>query len=116
MTPCVSVHTTCPARETAAALGRQAVEAGLAACAQLTGPIRSFYRWKGDIEIAEEWRCTLKTTRERWPDVAAFIRSSHVYELPEITVEALDGTAEYLAWVTDAVRPAAVPPLSGGDR
>lgn len=104
MTPCVSVITTCPGSESAAALCRQAVDAGLAACAQVSGPIRSFYRWEGEVKIAEEWRCTLKTTRERWPEIATFVRSHHVYELPEISLEALDGTADYLAWIADAVR------------
>ena len=103
MTPCVEVATTVADRELARRIGAGAVEAGLAACAQVTGPVWSSYRWRGGVEQAEEWRCSMKTTGAAWPALASFIRAEHPYELPEIVVTPLDGTAEYLAWVSSSV-------------
>lgn len=103
MTPCVEVTTTLPDRDAARQLGTRAVEARLAACAQVTGPVLSVYRWRGEVQDAEEWRCSLKTTGEAWPALAAFLRGEHPYELPEIVVAPLDGTTEYLAWVQSCV-------------
>jgi periplasmic divalent cation tolerance protein len=38
------------------------VDLRLAACAQVSGPMQSTYRWEGKIENAEEWLCTAKTS------------------------------------------------------
>lgn len=103
MTPCVEITTTVTDREVARRIGTGAVEAGLAACAQVTGPVWSIYRWQGQVEEAEEWRCSMKTIGAAWPALAGFIRREHPYELPEIVVAPLDGTAEYLAWVSSSV-------------
>lgn len=103
MTPCVEVTTTVADREVARRIGAGAVEAGLAACAQVTGPVWSSYRWRGEVAEAEEWRCSMKTTGAAWPALARFIRDAHPYELPEIVVAPLDGSAEYLAWVSSSV-------------
>lgn len=103
MTPCVEVTTTVADRDVARRIGASAVEAGLAACAQVAGPVWSIYRWHDRIEQAEEWRCSMKTIGAAWPALASFIRGQHPYELPEIVVAPLDGTAEYLAWVGSSV-------------
>ncbi len=103
MTPCVEVSTTVADREVARRIGAGAVEARLAACAQVTGPVQSTYRWRDRVEETEEWCCTMKTIGAAWPALASFIRGEHPYELPEIVVAPLDGTAEYLAWVSSNI-------------
>lgn len=103
MTPCVEVTTTLPDRDAARQLGTRAVEARLAACAQVSGPVLSVYRWQGVVREAEEWRCSLKTISAAWPALVTFLRGEHPYELPEIVVAPLDGTTEYLAWVQSCV-------------
>ena len=37
----------------------------LIACAQIDGPVRSYYRWDGKLNDVEEWRVLLKTTSEK---------------------------------------------------
>ena len=44
--------TTVATPEDAARLARGAVEAGLAACVQVEGPVVSHYRWEGRLETA----------------------------------------------------------------
>ena len=57
----IQVVTTTALREEAERIARELVEARLAACAQVVGPIASTYRWQGKIETAEEWQCWVKT-------------------------------------------------------
>ena len=49
------IQVTFDQRETAEKVGRLLVERYLVACAQVSGPVTSCYRWKGKIETAEEW-------------------------------------------------------------
>jgi periplasmic divalent cation tolerance protein len=102
------VVTTCPDRESADALARGLVGEGLAACVSILPAVRSVYRWKGALEVADELLLLVKTRADRYPAVEAEIRARHPYELPEIVgvpVEA--GLAAYLAWVDDCVSPPA---------
>jgi periplasmic divalent cation tolerance protein len=99
----VEVRTAVATRHDADRLTRDAVAARLAACAHVSGPVTSHYHWKGTLESAEEWRCSFKTTRSRWPDLARYLHEHHPYELPEIIMLPLAGSDAYLAWVTDEV-------------
>jgi periplasmic divalent cation tolerance protein len=86
--------------EEALRLGESAVNARLAACANLVAPIRSIYRWKGEVCRETEHLLLLKTTRERLEALTAFLVSSHSYEVPEIlAVSSAGGNAAYLSWV-----------------
>ena len=64
MTDYVQVATTTERREDAERIARALVEARLAACVQVLGPITSVYRWKGSIETSQEWLCTAKSRRD----------------------------------------------------
>jgi periplasmic divalent cation tolerance protein len=99
VTACIEVTTTLPTRAAAEALGAALVESRLAACAQITGPVASVYRWEGAVQHAEEWYCRVKSTRVRYAALAAAIRARHTYDLPEITATPLEGSAEYLTWI-----------------
>jgi periplasmic divalent cation tolerance protein len=102
----VQVTTTCGSREEADRLAGALVEERLAACAQVTGPVGSRYRWKGVVEQAEEWTCQLKTTQRRLPALLARIKVLHSYETPEILATSIDdGDPAYLTWVEEQVQP-----------
>jgi len=97
----VQVQFTAPSLEEAGRLGRMVVEARLAACAQVAGPITSTYWWEGEVTSAAEWVCTLKTTSRRVPELLGALRDAHPYEVPELVVtELAGGDAAYLHWVT----------------
>lgn len=82
-----------------------AVEARLAACAQVSGPITSTYWWNGEIESTVEWVCALKTTTAHVVPLMARLRDAHSYDTPEIIVTAIeDGDPDYLEWITDVTR------------
>jgi periplasmic divalent cation tolerance protein len=92
------VNITCGSHDEAAAIADALVNARLVACAHLT-PIASVYEWKSVVEHDDEVLLTAITGVERFDAIADLVRSMHSYELPAITLVAVSGTAEYLAWV-----------------
>ncbi len=110
MTEFISVNTTTATKLEAQEIAEALVTHRLAACAQVSGPIESVYRWQGDVEHAAEWFCTAKTHKSLFHEVEARIRSLHSYECPEITALPIaGGSADYLAWLNDQLteeRPA----------
>lgn len=98
----LTVLTTTDAPEKAEALARGAVEARAAACAQITGPVTSVYRWKGAVETASEWQVLFKTTGARYDALEAYLLAAHDYDTPEIiATPVVRGSADYLRWVEE---------------
>lgn len=104
MAECVLVTTTVASRDQADQLAGALVRGRLAACAQISGPVASTWRWHGVVEQGDEWVCRLKTTRARLPALETELARLHAYELPELTVIPLGGSRSYLAWIEEAVR------------
>jgi len=110
MTEYVQVITTTEKKEDAERIARALVEARLAACVQVLGPIRSTYRWKGAIETAEEWQCVAKSRAELFDRIDEAVRAVHPYEVPEIlAVPIAAGSRAYLEWLDGQVEGAAPP-------
>ncbi|GGQ15122.1 divalent-cation tolerance protein CutA [Streptomyces roseolilacinus] len=100
MTQVLTVLTTTDGAAKAEALARGAVEARLAACAQVSGPVTSVYRWEGAVETAQEWQVLFKTAAARYDALEEHIRRHHDYATPEIVATpVVRGGADYLAWV-----------------
>ncbi|MDG4864990.1 divalent-cation tolerance protein CutA [Streptomyces sp. T-3] len=96
----LTVLTTTDSAAKAEALARGAVEARLAACTQIAGPVTSVYRWDGAVETAQEWQLLMKTTAERYPALEAWLTAAHDYETPEIiATPVVRGNEAYLEWV-----------------
>jgi periplasmic divalent cation tolerance protein len=102
----LEVTTTTARAADAARIARILVERRLAACVQVSGPVRSTYRWQGRVETAREWLCSMKTTRSRFRELAAAVAELHPYETPElIAVPLATGSRKYLGWLSSSVRP-----------
>ncbi|GGR75146.1 divalent cation tolerance protein [Streptomyces aureoverticillatus] len=98
----LTVLTTTDTPGKADALARGAVDARLAACAQINGPVTSVYRWEGAIDTAREWQVLLKTTTERYEALESWLVRAHDYDTPEIIATPVTrGSAAYLAWVAE---------------
>lgn len=98
------VLTTTDSKEHAQQIARALVERRLAACVNIVGPIESMYRWKEDIESAQEWLLIVKTTTTAFERVREAIRELHSYELPEcVVVPITDGSKDYLNWIRENV-------------
>ncbi|MCT4352814.1 divalent-cation tolerance protein CutA [Streptomyces sp. Je 1-79] len=106
MTLAWTVTTTTDSAAKAQELARGAVEARLAACAQVSGPITSVYHWRNAIETEEEWRILFKTTEARYEELQAHLLAAHDYDTPEIVATAVvRASAAYLEWVEAETAP-----------
>ena len=98
----IQVTTTTETKDHAQTIAQHLVEAKLAACVQIVGPITSTYRWKGKVENTQEWLCLIKTRDVLYNKVEAAIKSKHPYETPEIiAVQIVKGSKEYLQWISE---------------
>ncbi|WP_392841288.1 divalent-cation tolerance protein CutA [Streptomyces sp. LN500] len=102
----LTILTTTDSEEKAHALAQGAVEARLAACAQISAPVTSVYRWRNAIETTEEWQVLFKTVAGRYDELEEHLRAAHDYETPEIiATPVVRGSDRYLAWVTAETAP-----------
>ena len=100
----IQVMTTTETKEQAMDIARHLVEEKLAACVQIPAPIESIYRWKGKVELSQEYLCLIKTREDLFPSVETAIKKLHPYETPEIiAVPIIRGSTEYLTWLDDAL-------------
>jgi periplasmic divalent cation tolerance protein len=102
----LQVQTTTDSRAEAMELGQEAVQARLAACAQVAGPVASTFWWEDGIERAEEWILVLKLPAGRFPELADFLIERHSYDEPEIIATPIvAGSASYLDWIAEETAP-----------
>ena len=100
MTDFVTVTTTVDESDKASGLARGAVEARLAACAQISDPVSSVYWWNGTLDTAREHVVTFKTTAALSDALVDYIKKTHPYDVPEVLVTpVLGGNDAYLSWV-----------------
>ena len=96
--------TTAGSQNEAQAIARALVERRLAACVNIVPGVQSVYRWQGAVESAQEWLLIIKTTAAAFDRVREAVKQLHSYDRPEcICVAVEDGSAEYLAWIGEAV-------------
>ncbi|HSL11282.1 MAG TPA: divalent-cation tolerance protein CutA [Actinomycetota bacterium] len=101
----LQVTCTVDTREAADALAHDVVDLGLAACAQVVGPITSTYRWQGAIETAEEFLLLMKTTDAAFARLRDELVERHPYDVPEVlAMPVADGGRDYLEWISSNVR------------
>lgn len=79
----ILVVTTLHKKADAVRIGKGLLEQRLIACYNLW-PIESSYWWKGDILSEPETMMTLKTTKEHFDAISAYIKEQSGYEVPDI--------------------------------
>jgi len=68
-------------------------------CIQIEGPIRSYYRWQGKPEQAEEYRLTFKCLPTHLDAVSDRVHALHPYSIPQwVVVTATSVSEKYLSW------------------
>ena len=100
----VSVYAIFVDAEEAERIGLAVVEERLGACINILGPVRSIYRWHGNVERSDEVAAIFKTSEAGADGLIARIAALHSYEIPCITAWPVTNVLEpYTAWVEDAV-------------
>ena len=98
------VLVTAPDLRVARRLARTALQARLAACANLIPGLESHYWWRGKIETAREVLLLFKTRANRLRALERLIVAEHPYDTPEFVALPLAAGAErYLAWIASEV-------------
>ena len=98
----VEFHVTFADIDSARRLARAALEARLAACANLVPGVASLYWWQGRIEEETEVLAILKTSRHKADDLAAFVAANHPYETPAIIRHGdVSANAGYERWIEE---------------
>ncbi len=105
MSEYIQVLTTVDSREKAEEIAGKLLNAKLAACIQIIGPVKSMYWWKGVIEDSQEWICLVKTKAEMYSEVEKMIKNIHSYEVPEIiAIPVIQGYDKYLQWLISELK------------
>ena len=100
----LSVYAVFANTEEAERIGHAVVKERLAACVNIFPPVRSIYRWKGEIETADEVGAIFKTHHWRSDALMERIAQLHSYDVPCIVawpIEKIVGS--YADWVEDSV-------------
>ncbi len=105
MTDKIVILSTCATQEEAEKLARILLDARLAACVNVIPRIRSYYRWKGAIESADECLLVVKSSRELIGSIGAVLEKEHSYEVPELlALPVVEGATNYLNWLLANLR------------
>ena len=94
------VLTTVPNLEEGGQLADKIVNSKFAACVQILPRMSSIFFWEGQVHREDENLVLIKTTREKYPELEAFINENHSYDVPEIVaVESSNVSAKYREWL-----------------
>ncbi len=103
----VLITTTSGDHNIAEQIAAELIDRRLVACAQVSVPVKSIYRWEGAVEFTEEVVLQLKTTASHVVAVQQTIERLHPYDVPEvIVVPIIGGSDSYLEWIRDETRQA----------
>jgi periplasmic divalent cation tolerance protein len=101
----IVVSTTVENRADAERIASILIERRLVACAQISSPLTSMYRWQGKIVTAEEFLLTVKTRKSLYETLVKVLRQEHPYKVPEIIGQEMEMVDErYRSWVAEETR------------
>ena len=98
------ITTTMEQKEDAERIAVLLLEKRLVACAQISTPITSVYRWHGEVTKATEVVLSLKTLRHHYSAIEQILLQEHPYEIPEIiSQENVSASESYFKWLEGEV-------------
>lgn len=97
--PC-AVVITAPDAEWLADFTKQLVMDRLCSTAHNIAPIRSIYRWRGEVHDTQEARAVLHTRASLVQRIVERTNAEHPYEVPGVSaLPIIDGSPAYLEWI-----------------
>jgi periplasmic divalent cation tolerance protein len=89
-------------------IGRTLVGERLAACVNIF-PITSIFRWKDNIDEANEFGIIVKTRSDTVKKIEKRVKEIHSYEVPCVVSMKIDeGSEKYLEWIHESVDDAKI--------
>ncbi len=94
------ISTTVEHKEDAERIADLLLARRLVACAQISAPIASVYRWREEITTANEFILSLKTLPQHYALIEEVLLQEHPYEIPEIIAQEIPLVSNsYSQWV-----------------
>jgi periplasmic divalent cation tolerance protein len=91
---------TYPAKQSAEKIAYLLITDKLTACINILPGITSTYRWRYQIESAQEHLLPIKSNMGSYPMLETAFKAHHPYEIPEIiAILMVNGLPEYLNWI-----------------
>jgi len=104
MTQYCLVYITTKDEEEANRIGKALVSEKLAACVNFH-PIKSIFRWQGEISQEDEVAMLAKTKAELVDELVSRVKELHSYEVPCIVVLPVEkGNPDFLEWISQATK------------
>ena len=99
----IAILVNAASEQQAISIANALVSEELAACANIVSPIRSVYRWQGEVHDETEHLMVIKTRASLFASVEARVKALHSYEVPEvIALPIVAGSQSYLDWIFDS--------------
>lgn len=96
------VYITVPEEKACAEIACGLVSAGLAAGANMAGPVTSWYRWQGKLIQAREWQIFAQTTESGFEALARYVTEHHPHRVPCIIATGIAaGHPPFLEWIRE---------------
>jgi periplasmic divalent cation tolerance protein len=77
----------------------------LIACANIIGPVSSYFHWSGKIDCAVEFLMIMKSRSDLFGELEQRVRALHGYEVPEVlAVPICDGSKAYFDWMMGVLK------------
>ena len=96
----IVVIVTTTSEKEAEKIAKRVLKERLIACANIIGPVSSFFHWSGKMEKAEEYLIFMKSRKDLFEKLAETVKALHSYEVPEIIVlPIVEGSKAYLDWL-----------------
>ena len=110
---CVEVVITAKDADWLADLIRALVDDRLAACGQITDPLRTVYRRDGKVQDEPQARAALHTQTSSVSDIVDRIDRDHPGSVTNVVaMQLIDGNDEYLRWIVQETTPGAGEPVA----
>jgi len=94
------VYVTTESRDKAIEIGRALVGERLAACANVSGPITSIFRWDGAVQEGDEHVLIAKTRSDLVDRLQARVKALHSYDCPCVVALPIEaGHGPFLDWI-----------------
>jgi periplasmic divalent cation tolerance protein len=101
----IFIYIVCKDKAEAKRIGSALVKERLAACVNIFPEMNSIYRWKGQLEEANESVLIAKTTKSKFSKLSARVKELHSYECPCIMeIEVGRGNQEYVNWLLENLK------------
>lgn len=100
----LSIYVTAKDEAEAGKISRALVEEKLAACVNMH-PVKSVYRWQGQVEQENEVALYIKTRGALADEIIRRVKELHSYDVPCIICYRIEkGDSDYLKWVEDSTK------------